>query len=122
MRAKFGDTFKLFLCSCTCHGWNFVTTGNSQTHPILMKASNNFSSFTEQVLHFLCCEKEKVSVILVLTSDFTTLIVAEGHIIRIRLTQDIGSETRNYLTFWSLQNFIMHEIFFYQENLINCVY
>ena len=58
MRAKFGDTFKLFLCSCTCHGWNFVTTGNTQTHPILMKASDNFTSFTEQLLHFLC-ENEK---------------------------------------------------------------
>ena len=97
VRAKFGDTFKLFLCSCTCHGWNFVTTGNTQTHPILMKASDNFTSFTEQLLHFLCeNEKGKGIAILVLTSDFTALIVATGRIIRIRLTRDIGSEkTRN---------------------------
>ena len=97
VRAKFGDTFKLFLCSCTCHRWNFVTTGNTQTHPILMKASDNFTSFTEQLLHFLCeNEKGKGIAILVLTSDFIALIVATGRIIRIRLTRDIGSEkTRN---------------------------
>ena len=39
-------------------------------------------------------------VILVLTSDFTTLIVARRRIIRIRLTRDIGSETRNYPIFF----------------------
>ena len=58
-----------------------------------MKASDNFTSFTEQLLHFLCeNEKGKGIVILVLTSDFTALIVVTGGIIRIRLTQYIGSE------------------------------
>ena len=119
MRAKFGDTFKLLLCPCTCHGWKFPTTRNIQAHQILKKAANIFKASLcnfVQLLPFLPfrCDnyntKEMVS-----HSYFTTLILHTGHI---PLTRYIGGQTSKFSRFFmqtkrlqtlsSLSNFSRH--------------